>query len=69
MSRFGNLNLFFSFCFLFPAGDALCDAQTEFTCDSGECVPLSKYNDHTQDCPDGSDEMDQTTECKEPRAL
>ena len=33
-----------------------CDAQTEFTCSDGECIPADSHKDSIRDCEDGSDE-------------
>ena len=34
----------------------LCDEETEFTCDTGMCVPMSVRCDHVSDCISGEDE-------------
>ena len=35
-----------------------CTANSQFTCDDGDCVSLDSRCDGYRDCSDGSDEMD-----------
>ena len=39
---------------------SLCSLSSEFTCNSGQCIPLTKRCDNLQDCEDNSDEEDCT---------
>lgn len=41
-----------------------CDNSTYFTCNSGQCIPLSSLCDMNFDCYDKSDEMDCQLDCQ-----
>lgn len=39
---------------------SICKLSSEYTCNSGQCIPLTKRCDNLQDCEDNSDEEDCT---------
>ena len=43
---------------MYNTGHDDCAANSQFTCDNGDCVSLERKCDRYHDCSDGSDEID-----------